>query len=172
MKRKILLPFILAIFAFPLAAQPIPSKMNKFHHNKHNFQRYHEKDLDLRFLNLSNEQTTKINAIADEYKKKIDLVMLELERNKLDFDEVMITENYDFEKLKGLIEGRKKLETDVLISFLERDLKIKDLLTEEQWKIFKKKFPKNINFCENRNSKNKNKHPENCKWEKRREKKD
>jgi Spy/CpxP family protein refolding chaperone len=76
MKRKILLPFILAIFAFPLAAQPIPSKMNKFHHNKHNFQRYHEKDLDLRFLNLSNEQTTKINAIADEYKKKIDLVML------------------------------------------------------------------------------------------------
>jgi hypothetical protein len=84
----------------------------------------------------------------------------------------MITENYDFEKLKGLIEGRKKLETDVLISFLERDLKIKDLLTEEQWKIFKKKFPKNINFCENRNSKNKNKHPENCKWEKRREKKD
>ena len=45
-------------------------------------------------------------------------------------------------------------------------------LTEEQWKIFKKKFPKNINFCENRNSKNKNKHPENCKWEKRREKKD
>ena len=72
MKRKILLPFILAIFAFPLAAQPIPSKMNKFHHNKHNFQRYHEKDLDLRFLNLSNEQTTTIHAIADEYKKKIE----------------------------------------------------------------------------------------------------
>ncbi len=171
MNRKILLPFILALFVFPLAAQPIPPKMNNFH-KRDNFQRYHEKDLDLRFLNLSTEQTTKINTIADEYKKKIDLVMLELERNKLDFDEVMITENYDFEKLKGLIESRKKLETDVLVSFLERDLKIKDLLTEEQWKIFKKKFPKNLNFCENKNTKNKDKHPNNRKWEHKRERKD
>ena len=49
--------------------------------------------------------------------------------------------------LKELIENRKKLESDVLITFLERDLKVKDLLTEQQWKVFKKSFPKDVNFC-------------------------
>ena len=67
-----------------------------------------------------------------------------------------------FNRLKELIEIRKKHESNILIAFLERDLKIKDLLTEDQWKIFKKKFPKNINFCEQKNKcpKDKNRHNE------------
>lgn len=158
MIKKIFLPILALAFAVPLTAQPIN---HDFEHpapkfNKP-FPKFPKKDLDLRFLNLTEEQNTKIREIKDEYRKKSDLIMLELERNKLDFDEAMITENYDFNKLKELIENRKKLESDVLISFLERDLKVKDLLTEQQWKVFKKSFPKDVNFCNKENKCSKDK---------------
>ena len=148
MIKKIFLPILALAFAVPLTAPPIN---HDFEHpapkfDKH-FPKLPKKDLDLRFLNLTEEQNNKIREIKEEYRKKSDLIMLELERNKLDFDEAMITENYDFNKLKELIENRKKLESDVLITFLERDLKVKDLLTEQQWKVFKKSFPKDVNFC-------------------------
>lgn len=161
MMKKTFLPIAILLFTLPITIQAMPPKFDKPSHEL-NKRPFHGKDLDLRFLNLTEEQSSQINKIADEYKKKIDLIMLELERNKLDFDEVMLTENYDFNRLKELIEIRKKHESNILIAFLERDLKIKDLLTEDQWKIFKKKFPKNINFCEQKNKcpKDKNRHNE------------
>lgn len=145
MIKKILFSVTALIFALPLIAQPIPQK-----HNNPPYQ-IPENDLDLSFLNLSEEQNVQISKITDEYKKKIDLIILDLNRNKLDFDEMMINNDYDFDKLKGMIENRKKLESDILISFLERDLKVKDLLTEEQWKVFKKNFPKGVNFFNEKN---------------------
>ena len=140
MIKKILFPVAALIFALPLIAQPISPK-----HNNPPC-RIPENDLDLRFLNLSEEQKVQIGKITDEYKKKIDLIIVDLNRNKLDFDEIMINDDYDFNKLKGMIENRKKLESDILINFLERDLKVKDLLTKEQWNVFKKNFPKGVNF--------------------------
>lgn len=145
MIKKILFSVTALIFALPLIAQPIPQK-----HNNPPYQ-IPENDLDLSFLNLSEEQNVQISKITDEYKKKIDLIILDLNRNKLDFDEMMINNDYDFDKLKGMIENRKKLESDILINFLERDLKVKDLLTEEQWKVFKKNFPKGVNFFNEKN---------------------
>lgn len=140
MIKKILFPVAALIFALPLIAQPISPK-----HNNPPC-RIPENDLDLRFLNLSEEQKVQIGKITDEYKKKIDLIIVDLNRNKLDFDEIMINDDYDFNKLKEMIENRKKLESDILINFLERDLKVKDLLTKEQWNVFKKNFPKGVNF--------------------------
>lgn len=140
MIKKILFPVAALIFALPLIAQPISPK-----HNNPPCQ-IPENDLDLRFLNLSEEQKVQIGKITDEYKKKIDLIIVDLNRNKLDFDEIMINDDYDFNKLKEMIENRKKLESDILINFLERDLKVKDLLTKEQWNVFKKNFPKGVNF--------------------------
>ncbi len=166
MIKKILLPITVLVFALPLTAQPIPPNAQK-HNNPPPYQ-IPEKDLDLRFLNLSEEQNVQINKITEEYKKKIDLIILDLNRNKLDFDEVMINDDYDFDKLKGLIESRKKLEGDILINFLERDLKVKDLLTQEQWNIFKKNFPKGVNFFDEKDKMpkdNKNKRNEKKKFD-------
>lgn len=155
MIKKILFPITVLILALPLTAQPIPPHLQK-HDNPPPPYQIPENDLDLRLLNLSEEQNIQINKITEEYKKKIDLIILDLNRNKLDFDEMMINDNYDFDKLKELIENRKKLESNILVAFLERDLKVKDLLTKEQWNIFKKNFPKGVNFINEKDKMPKN----------------
>lgn len=155
MIKKFLFPVTVLILALPLAAQPIPPHMQKHGNPPPPPCQFSENDLDLRFLNLSEEQNAQINKITEEYRKKVDLTIVDLNRNKLDFDEMMINDNYDFNKLKELIEIRKKLESDILVTFLERDLKVKDLLTKEQWNTFKKNFPKGVNFVDEKHIKDK-----------------
>ena len=92
-------------------------------------------------LNLDDNQTVKINTIINDSINQIERKHIEFERARLDLKEALLDDNSDLTKIKGIIDKKNAIKSDIEFMCIKKDLMIKSILTPEQlakWKAIKK----------------------------------
>lgn len=143
MKRVLILFLGMFLFLPVFGNKTSDPKGNEVKMNRHNRDRRKHRMREIfDRLDLTKEQEASMHEIELLYKKRLEGELIKIEKNKLDMKEEWLKDTPDFEKLKSILEEGKKIEMLIGTLLLERDFKMKEILTTEQWMLFKNHIPK------------------------------
>jgi Spy/CpxP family protein refolding chaperone len=92
-------------------------------------------------LELSEEQTTKINKIILNYQKESLVLKSQILLKQLDLQELLLELAIDMEKVRVKLEELASLQVEAKVKAIEHQIKIKEVLTEEQLEELSSGFP-------------------------------
>jgi Spy/CpxP family protein refolding chaperone len=83
-------------------------------------------------LDLSQEQVAEINQIGLDFQKASLEIKKEMETKKIEIREMMMEDPIDMEKIRAKWEEIAQIQVELRIKALENQIKIKEVLTQEQ----------------------------------------
>jgi Spy/CpxP family protein refolding chaperone len=99
-----------------------------------------------RDLNLSQEQTEKIHTIVSEYRSRLIDDRAAVEKAEGDMQDLFNADNVDDSKAKETVDRLVAARSALTRSFTEMSLKLRQVLTINQWRQLEKRRPKGPSF--------------------------
>ena len=92
-------------------------------------------------LDLNEEQVIEIKQIMIDFQKEAIELRNQIQTKQLEMKELMLEPSLDMEKVRAKLEEISQFQVELKINTIERQTKLRELLTDEQLETFGKGFP-------------------------------
>ena len=92
-------------------------------------------------LDLSDEQISEIRKMMLDFQKETLQLRNQIQMKQLEMRELMMEESFDMDQVRGKLEEIAQIQVELRMKAIERQTKVKELLTPEQLENFGLGFP-------------------------------
>ena len=89
-------------------------------------------------LNLTDEQISEMEKLRQENKDKVKQIIIQIREKDKEIDAELVKEKYDSAKVNSLLQEIRNLSADMAQMRIEDKIKIRSILTQEQFKKLSK----------------------------------